>query len=165
MKKVETEIGGRKYIDVIMEPEVLGLNEVVVTALGISREKKALGYAVQDVKNDVIERTGNSDLAGAMQGKLVGIDIKPSSGMPGASSQIVIRGSRSFTGNNTPLYIVDGMPIASTADFSTGNSVTGADVSDRAVDINPSDIESINVLKGQAAAALYGIVHPTELLL
>ena len=157
MKKVESEISGRMVVNVIMEPEVNVLIEVVVTALGISREKKALGYAVQDVQNDVIERTGNSDLSGAMQGKLAGVDIKPSSGMPGASSQIVIRGARSFTGDNTPLYVVDGMPIASTADFSTGNSVTGADLSNRAIDINPSDIESINVLKGQAAAALYGI--------
>jgi len=166
MKKQEIEIRNQSVIDVIMEPDVLGLDEVVVTALGISREKKALGYAVQDIKTEVIERTGNSDLAGAMQGKIAGIDIKPSSGMPGASSQIVIRGARSFTGNNTPLYIVDGMPIASTADiqsgaggnFSTaGFGVSGSDISNRAVDINPSDIESINILKGQAAAALYGI--------
>jgi TonB-linked SusC/RagA family outer membrane protein len=166
MKKQEIEIGDRSVIDVILEPDILGLDEVVVTALGISREKKALGYSVQDVKEDVIERTGNTDLAGAMQGKIAGIDIKPSSGMPGASSQIVIRGARSFTGNNTPLYIVDGMPIASTADiqsgsggdFSTGGAgVSGSDISNRAVDINPSDIESINILKGQAAAALYGI--------
>ena len=86
--------------------------------------------------------------------------------MPGASSQIVIRGARSFTGNNTPLYVVDGMPIASTADIQsgaggdfsqTGDGVTGSDLSNRAVDIDPSDIESINILKGQAAAALYGI--------
>ena len=157
MKSVELELGTQTTFAVVLEPSSIGLDEVVVTALGISREKKALGYAVQEVKQDVIERTGNTDLAGAMQGKLAGIDIKPSSGMPGASSQIIIRGSRSFTGNNTPLYVIDGMPIASTADFSTGNSVTGADVSNRAVDINPSDIESINVLKGQAAAALYGV--------
>ncbi len=166
MKTQEIEISGRDLINITMEPELLGLDEVVVTALGISREKKALGYAVQDVKTDVIERTGNSDLAGAMQGKLSGIDIKPSSGMPGASSQITIRGARSFTGNNSPLYIIDGMPVSSTADiqsgaggdFSTmGSGISGSDISNRAVDINPSDIESINVLKGQAAAALYGI--------
>ncbi len=157
MKTQEIEIAGRSVINCVMESETVGLNEVVVTALGISREKKALGYAVQDVKNDVIERTGNADLSGALQGKIAGIDIKPSSGMPGASSQIIIRGSRSFTGNNTPLYVVDGMPIASTSDFSTGNSVTGADISNRSVDIDPSDIASINILKGQAAAALYGI--------
>jgi hypothetical protein len=93
MKKLEVEITGRTVIDVVMEPDVLGLDEVVVTALGISRKRKALGYAVQDLENDVIERAGNSDLAGALQGKLAGIDIKPSSGMPGASSQIVIRGA------------------------------------------------------------------------
>jgi len=157
MKSLDVAISGRSAIDAVLESDLIGLNEVVVTALGISREKKALGYSVQDVKKDEIARTGNSDLAGAMQGKLAGIDIKPSSGMPGASSQIVIRGARSFTGNNTPLYVIDGMPIASTADFSTGDGVTGSDISNRAVDINPSDIESINVLKGQAAAALYGI--------
>jgi TonB-linked SusC/RagA family outer membrane protein len=166
MKKQELEIGNRSVIDVIMDPDILGLEEVVVTAFGVSREKKAVGYAVQDIKNEVIERAGNTDLAIAMQGKLAGIDIKPSSGMPGASSQITIRGARSFTGNNTPLYVVDGMPISSTADIQSGTNgnfslvgagVSGSDISNRAVDINPADIESINVLKGQAAAALYGI--------
>lgn len=166
MKKQEIEIGNRPVIDVIMDPDILGLEEVVVTAFGVSREKKAVGYSVQDVKNDVIERTGNTDLAGAMQGKISGIDIKPSSGMPGASSQITIRGARSFTGNNSPLYVVDGMPISSTADIQSGTNgdfsvvgagVSGSDISNRAVDINPADIESVTVLKGQAAAALYGI--------
>ncbi len=166
MKRVDVSIGNLNVIDVFMEPDVRGLDEVVVTALGISREKKALGYAVQDVKQEEIVRTGNTDLSAALQGKITGIDIKPSSGMPGASSQVVIRGARSFTGNNTPLYIVDGMPVSSTADiqsgaggdFSTGgDGVSGSDISNRALDLNPADIESINVLKGQAAAALYGI--------
>jgi TonB-linked SusC/RagA family outer membrane protein len=157
MKAQEIDITGKSVVDVVMQPDMQMMDEVVVTALGISKEKKALGYAVQDVKNEEIVRTGNSDFAGAIQGKVAGVDIKPSSGMPGASSQIVIRGARSFTGSNTPLYVIDGMPIASDADYSTGNSVTGSDISNRAVDLNPSDIESINVLKGQAAAALYGI--------
>jgi hypothetical protein len=152
----------------------MGLDEVVVTALGISREKKAVGYAVQDVNNEVIERAGNTDLAGAMQGKISGIDIKPSSGMPGASSQIVIRGARSFTGNNAPLYVVDGMPISSNADIQSGSGgdfssagygISGSDISNRAVDLNPSDIESITILKGQAAAALYVIALQMVLLL
>ena len=129
----------------------------VVTALGISKERKALGYAAQEVTNEDLTRSGSSNLSSALQGKLSGVEIKPSSGMPGASSQVVIRGARSFSGNNTPLYVIDGMPISSEADFSTGNSVTGADIANRAVDIDPSDIESINILKGQAAAALYGI--------
>ena len=133
------------------------LDEVVVTAMGISKEKKALGYAVQDVKSEELTQAANTSLASAMQGKVSGVDIAPSSGMPGASSKITIRGSRSFTGDNTPLYVVDGMPIASTADKDTGASVSGSDFANRAVDLDPNDIESINILKGQAASALYGM--------
>jgi TonB-dependent SusC/RagA subfamily outer membrane receptor len=77
--------------------------------------------------------------------------------MPGASAKLTIRGSRSFTGDNTPLYVVDGMPVASTSDMSTGNSVTGSDFATRSIDIDPNDIESVNILKGQAASALYGM--------
>jgi TonB-linked SusC/RagA family outer membrane protein len=148
---------GSSPINVVMETESIGMDEVVVTALGIKRSKKALGYSVQEVKAEELQKTGTPDLAKALQGKVSGVDVKMSSGMPGASSQITIRGSRSFTGNNTPLYVIDGMPVASTAYYSTGDGVTGADLSNRALDINPNDIESINVLKGQAAAALYGL--------
>lgn len=133
------------------------LDEVVVTAMGITRSKKSLGYASQDLKEGELSTSGTSSLANAIQGKLTGVDIRQSSGAPGASSQIVIRGARSFDGNNQPLYVVDGMPITTKADFDTGDSVTGANLSDRSIDINPDDIESINVLKGQAASALYGI--------
>lgn len=80
------------------------LQEVVVTALGIKRDRKALGYAVQDISSESLQRTGSADLAKSLQGKVSGIDIKYTSGMPGVSSQIVIRGARSFTGDNTPLY-------------------------------------------------------------
>ena len=142
-------------LKVILKADAQKLDEIVVTAMGISREKKALGYAVQDVKSDVLTRAANTDLAGALQGKVSGIDITPSSGMPGASSKITIRGSRSFTGDNTPLYVIDGMPIASTADVSTSltDGAYGTDYANRAVDIDPNDIESINILKGQAASA------------
>jgi tonB-linked outer membrane protein, susC/ragA family len=133
------------------------LDEVVVTAMGMKRERKALGYAVQDLKSDDLNTDGTTSIASAIQGKLTGVDIRPSSGMPGASANIVIRGARSFDGNNAPLYVVDGMPITTEADFSTLDSVTGANIADRSIDINPEDIESVNVLKGQAAAALYGI--------
>ncbi|MBE0664038.1 MAG: SusC/RagA family TonB-linked outer membrane protein [Bacteroidales bacterium] len=156
-KTVEVYFEGRTEVNVSLESDVFDLEGVVVTALGISREKKSLGYAVQAVTNEDIARTGNTSLLGALQGKIAGVDIKPSSGMPGASTQFQIRGARSFTGNNTPLYVIDGMPIASTPAYSTGNSVTGSDISNRAIDINPADIESIDILKGQAAAALYGI--------
>ena len=146
-------------LKVILKADAQKLDEIVVTAMGISREKKALGYAVQDVKSDVLTRAANTDLAGALQGKVSGIDITPSSGMPGASSKITIRGSRSFTGDNTPLYVIDGMPIASTADVSTSltDGAYGTDYANRAVYIDPNDIESINILKGQAASALYGM--------
>ena len=140
-----------------LDPDNKVLDEVVVTAMGITREKKALGYASQVLNAKDLNTAGTSSLASAMQGKLTGVDIRTSSGAPGASAQIVIRGARSFDGNNTPLYVVDGMPISSTPDFDTGKSVTGSDYASRTIDLNPDDIESINVLKGQAASALYGI--------
>lgn len=133
------------------------LEDVVVTAMGIKRDRKALGYAAQDLKSEQLSKAGTNSLANAIQGKLTGVDVRQSSGAPGASAQIVIRGARSFSGNNQPLYVVDGMPINTSADFSTGSSVTGSNYADRSIDINPEDIETINVLKGQAASALYGI--------
>jgi TonB-linked SusC/RagA family outer membrane protein len=145
---------------IVLESDSHELNEVVVTAMGITREKKSLGYAVQDVKADKLTQGASSNLAEALQGKVSGIEITSSSGMPGASSKITIRGSRSFTGDNTPLYVVDGMPISSSYDISTSNisnSVEGADYASRSIDIDPNDIESINILKGQAASALYGM--------
>ncbi len=149
-------LNGRTSFDAVMQDDDIAVEEVVVTSLGIKKNAKALGYAVQEVKSEELTRAASSDLSRALQGKVAGVDIKVSSGMPGASAQFVIRGSRSFTGNNAPLYVVDGMPIASGAN-STDQSVTGSDYTNRSLDINPNDIESINVLKGQAAAALYGI--------
>ncbi|MBB3701055.1 SusC/RagA family TonB-linked outer membrane protein [Flammeovirga yaeyamensis] len=153
----EIPVGTKSEINVSLEQDAEQLDEVVVTALGQQTDKKSIGYAFQEVDTETLQQTGNPGLAGALQGKIAGVDIKPSSGMPGASTQINIRGARSFTGNNAPLYVIDGMPISSNPDFSTGSSVTGTDIANRAVDIDPNDIESINVLKGQAAAALYGI--------
>lgn len=137
-----------KNMKVVLFTDNKSLDEVVVTAMGISRDKKALGYAAQQLNAEDLNIAGTSSLASAMQGKLTGVDIRTSSGMPGASAQIVIRGARSFEGDNTPLYVVDGMPISSTPDFDTGHSVKGADIASRSIDINPDDIESINVLKG-----------------
>lgn len=144
-------------INVVLISDSKLLTEVVVTGMGVSREKKALGYNVQTLKSEDLTKASNPSFVGSLQGKLSGVDIKPSSGMPGASAQVTIRGARSFTGNNSPLYVIDGMPIASTADFTTGNGVTGTDVANRSVDIDPNEIESMTVLKGQAASALYGI--------
>ncbi len=150
-------VGAASYVSVALEEDNTLLDEVVVTAMGIKREKKALGYNTQNLNAEDLNTSGTTSLANAIQGKLTGVQVRQASGAPGSSSQIVIRGARSFSGNNTPLYVVDGMPIASTADFSTGQSVTGADYPNRAIDLNPDDIESINVLKGQAASALYGM--------
>lgn len=155
MKVVEAKAS--QNMRVVMQNDEHVLGDVVVTALGIPREKKALGYATQDVKSDKLNMTGNIDLTKSLQGKVVGVDLKNSSGMPGASSQIVIRGARSFDGDNTPLYVIDGMPIASTSPYDTGYSVSGSDIASRSMDIDPNDIESVNILRGQAAAALYGL--------
>jgi len=155
------ELAIKAVVNVSLKSDTEILEEVVVTAMGISRERKALGYAVQDVKGEKLTQAASTNLASALQGKVSGVDITASSGMPGASSHIVIRGARSFTGDNTPLYVVDGMPISSTGDIDTEirnhGSVSGADYSNRAIDIDPNDIESINILKGQAASALYGM--------
>lgn len=151
-------IGNRTVVNVTLSVETTTLNAVVVTALGISREKKALGYSTQSLNSDQITKGANPNLASALEGKLSGVEIRPSSGMPGASTQIFIRGARFFDGNNAPLYVIDGMPVNSDPDFAVGgNGVTGTDYSGRSIDIDPNDIASINVLKGQAASALYGM--------
>lgn len=133
------------------------LEELVVTALGVGRERASLGYSVAELTASDLDTYGSTSLEAALQGKVSGLDIRPSSGSPGASAQIVIRGARSFTGDNMPLFVIDGMPVESAPDFSTGNSTRGANHADRLIDINPSEIENISVLKGQAAAALYGL--------
>ena len=154
---VDSEVAASTNVRVTLSPDTKLLSEVVVTALGITREKKALGYATQEVKSDVISQAASTNIASALQGKVAGVDIVPSSGMPGASVKLTIRGSRSFTGDNTPLYVVDGLPISSTFDISTFDSVTYSDYTTRALDLDPNDIESVTILKGQAASALYGM--------
>ena len=143
-------------VDVTLSADTEMLDEVVVTAMGISRDKRTLGYTMQDIKAEELTQGMATDLAGAMSGKVSGLNITASSGMPGASSQITIRGVRSFSGDNTPLYVVDGMPV-STGSSGMSSNVTGSDYANRSLDIDPNDIESINILKGQAASALYGM--------
>ncbi len=152
---MEVQIGTENTINVALEPDILDIEGVVVTALGIPREKKSLGYAVQEVTGDDLAKTANPNLQTAISGKFAGVEVRQSSGMPGSPATIFIRGARSFDGNNTPLYVVDGMPITSTPDYE--QNVTGTYYSNRALDIDPNDIENISVLKGQAAAALYGL--------
>ena len=156
MKKQEIQIAGRTVIDGVMESDILGLEEVVVTAMGISREKKALGYSVQDLGADKIEKTKVSNIVNAFQGKLAGVQISNSDGGVASGVRILIRGvnSLSSSGNNQPLFIVDGVPISNTT--TDAGAYGGRDYGNAASDINPSDVENISVLKGASAAALYG---------
>ncbi|MDN3595942.1 SusC/RagA family TonB-linked outer membrane protein [Zunongwangia endophytica] len=135
-----------------MEVDTESLDEVVVTSFGIEREKKALGYAVQEISSEEVLEGNQQNVVSGLQGKVSGVTIGNSGGAPGSSSVILIRGGTSITGDNQPLFVVDGIPI----DNSTGSSLTVASIN-RAADLNPEDIESISVLKGPAAAALYGI--------
>ena len=133
------------------------LNEVVVTALGVAREKKTLGYAIQDVKGDAIVDAHETNIANALTGKIAGVNIIRSSNGPAASSKIILRGNNSLTGLNQPLIVVDGIPMdnfvgASNNDFWNPS----ADMGNGLQDINPEDVESMTVLKGPSAAALYG---------
>ena len=155
MKSKEIEIGGRSVIDGVLESDLIGLNEVVVTALGIAKEKKALGYSVQDVKGEELTKAKETNVVNSLQGRVSGAQITSASGAVGASSRIVIRGVSSLSGNNQPLFVVDGIPIANT-NFANNNNTDGVNRGNGAADINPDDIETVTVLKGANAAALYG---------
>jgi TonB-linked SusC/RagA family outer membrane protein len=163
MKKQEIEIGNNSVINVTLEPDVLGLDEVVVTAIGISRQKKSLGYAVQDVNGDAINKAKTGNMLSEITARVAGVNITSSAGTAGAASFITIRGQNSISGNNQPLFVVDGVPIDNSMDYSgnpddgRNNLTQGVNYSNRAIDINPDDIESISVLKGGAATALYGM--------
>ena len=138
------------------------IDEVVVTALGIKKEKKALGYAVQDIKADELMKNKNPNMINSLNGKIAGLNITNSGGAPGASASIVIRGGTSLERDNQPLFVIDGMPMDNSTgmgDMSAfdGNTNIATTNGNRAMDINPEDIESISVLKGPTAAALYGI--------
>ena len=139
---------------VTLEPDVLGLDEVVVTALGQSREKKGLGYSVQDISGDEIVTAREANVVNSFQGKLSGVQITNSSGNVGAGSRIIVRGMSTLTGNNMPLFVVDGVPIINS--YSSAGAYDGTDYGNSSADVNPSDIQSISVLKGANAAALYG---------
>jgi TonB-linked SusC/RagA family outer membrane protein len=152
----EIEVGTRTSLDVEMVHDVKQLTEVVVTAIGIERQKREIGYAVQTVQGGAVSQKSEPNLLNSLNGKLSGVEIISSSGAPGSGTQVFIRGLSSATGNNQPLFIVDGIPIDNTTNFTSNPTVGGNAYSNRALDINPNDVESINVLKGPAAAALYG---------
>lgn len=149
-------------VNVQLKDDSVELEGVVVTALGIKRSEKSLGYAVSKVSSEEIGRSGEQNVVQALAGKAAGVQVIGSGGTPGASSKIIIRGVNTITGTSDPLIVIDGVPIDnSTTQTTAGDNpfnanLSGINNSNRALDINPDDIESVSVLKGPAAAALYG---------
>lgn len=148
---------GASFLTIELNPLIQEVDEVVVTALGISREKKALGYAVQEVKGEALQ-TRPTNVLSALSGKVAGLQVVSSGGNMGGSNRVTIRGINSISGNNQPLYVIDGTPIDNTDlnSSATINGSAGKDVGNTIQDLNPDDIENISVLKGPSAAALYG---------
>ena len=162
MLSQEIPIEGRTMINIVLESSATELDEVVVTALGMTRTEKSLGYSVQSVEAEEISKANTTDIINSISGRTAGVQITSSSGSPGASTYMTIRGAASITGNNQPLFVIDGMPIITgrggTATTNrVGSSVGGTGSSSRSIDINPEDIASMTVLKGGAATALYGL--------
>jgi TonB-linked SusC/RagA family outer membrane protein len=165
---VERTVGADATMNVQLQRAVTSLNAVVVTALGETAAKRSLGTAQQSVTGAAIAETQRENFVNALQGRVAGVQVASTSGVPGASSSITIRGVSSISGSNQPLMIIDGLPmdnktlntgvLASDAPGSlTAFSNRGVDFTNRAADLNPEDIESLTVLKGPEAAALYGI--------
>jgi TonB-linked SusC/RagA family outer membrane protein len=150
-KTVEVPVSDQ--ISVTMSIEALGLQGITVTALGLRREKQTLGYSVQDLQGDEIAAVPEVNLVNSLQGNVAGVNIT-NAGPTGGSSRIVIRGANSITGNNEPLFIVDGFPVDNNAPRNQGYG--GIDYGNAISDLDPANIENISVLKGPAAAALYG---------
>ena len=153
----EVTVGNRTTLNVKLVAANTALTEVVVTALGISREKKALAYAVTEVKGEEFTQARENNVANAFSGKIAGVNVTGMSTGPGGSSRVIIRGNGSLSGNNQPLYVINGMPMNNTGRSNAlGQNATYLDRGDGISSINPDDIETINVLKGGPAAALYG---------
>ena len=157
MKSVMVTIGEQTTIFVTLEADAVMMGEVVVTALGVSREKKSLGYATQEVSGDALNEVKTDNFINNLQGRAAGVSLKVNNNF-GGSTNVIIRGSTSLTGNNQAMFVIDGVPVNN----STSNSAaqeqggTGYDFGNAVSDINPEDIESMNILKGAAATALYG---------
>ncbi|MCR9265707.1 MAG: SusC/RagA family TonB-linked outer membrane protein [Flavobacteriaceae bacterium] len=156
-------VGAQNVINVQMEEDTQALEEVVVTAQGIKAKPRSLSYSIQSVESDDIQKAKETNLVNALSAKAAGVQVTSSSGSVGASANIRIRGNTSITRSNSPLFVVDGVPIDNSS-FSedatqsfNNSSLGGSDFSNRAIDINSNDIESVNILKGIAAQTLYGL--------
>lgn len=161
MATKEQVVSTSTTINMSLSSDSKNLNEVIVTAQGIERSKRALGYDAQSVSGTDIAGSQRENFINALQGRVAGVTITPTNGTPGASSQIIIRGAVSLDGDNQPLFVIDGLPISNNT-FSEYNLVgqgsfnRNNDYSNRGMDINPEEIESVTILKGPEAAALYG---------
>jgi len=158
----EAEAGNLNTLDIVLQQESVELNGVVVTALGITKEKKALGYSVSYLKGNELTTVKDPNIMNSLAGKSAGVQISKSAGGPDASTRVIIRGINSLQGNNQPLFIVDGIPMnnsnfGQTVASAEGNDVgQGFELGSGIGDLNPEDIESVSILKGPNASALYG---------
>jgi len=147
---------------VVMQEDSKILDEIIVTGLGIRKSEKGLGYSVSKISADDMVRSGESNVIQGLAAKTSGLMVTSSSGTPGASSKIVLRGYASFSGDNQPLIVIDGVPMDNNTNFFKAGddpynqTLAGVQTANRAIDLNPEDIESVSVLKGPAAAAIYG---------
>lgn len=150
----EISIGTQTVLSVIMQPAANDLNEVVVTALGVKRQKREIGYSTDKVEADVLVRSNSPNVINAIIGRSAGVQVSEANGVEGGSTRITIRGNNNLNGNNQPLIVVDNVPMENTPGLE--NIGRGTDWGNGLSDINPQDIETYNILKGGAASALYG---------
>lgn len=152
----EIKIGTQSVINIQLQPEVTDVGEVVVTALGITREKASLGYAVTTIGSNDIQARPEADVSRILRGKVPGVDITSTSGLAGSGTNIIIRGYSSISGNNQPLFVIDGVPFNSDTNSDRSFASGGATASSRFLDLDPNNISDISVLKGLSATVLYG---------
>lgn len=156
LNTVYEAVAGRTSLSVTLEAATKGLNEVVVTALGIRREAKTLTFSAQKLDGAKLNEARDANFVNSLSGKVAGVAITQSASGPGGASRVVLRGNRSIQGNNNALFVVDGVAIDNSTPDQLGSDFGGYNGSDGAANINPDDIESVNIMKGAAAAALYG---------
>lgn len=150
-------LSGRTNLEIILQEGTTELTEVVVTALGIKKERKALGYSVSEVKGEELTQARETNVMNSLAGKVAGLNVTAGSGGPGSSSNVVIRGVSSIGGTTQPLYVVNGIPMENPRAAQPGGQWDNApDLGDAIGNLNPDDIETVSVLKGAAASALYG---------
>lgn len=155
-KTIELPINGQTNLKITLQEDTELLDEVVVTALGIKRESKALSYNVQELKGDDLGTNNNANFVNSLNGKVAGLTINSSSAGMGSAARVVLRGTKSIAGSNNALYVIDGVPIFSMTANQGSGQFASSGTTESAADINPDDIESISVLTGASAAALYG---------